>query len=52
MMAGGESIRDAIAFPKTLRGACPLTGAPAGADQRQLDELGIRMAKPPTGGED
>ena len=49
MMAGGESIRDAIAFPKTLRGACPLTGAPAGADQRQLDELGIRIAQPPTG---
>ena len=51
MMVGGESIRDVIAFPKTLRGACPLTGAPAGADAQQLAELGIRIANPPKGGD-
>ncbi len=46
MMAGAESIRDVIAFPKTQRGVCLLTGAPAEADERQLRELHIRSTAP------
>jgi aspartyl-tRNA synthetase len=42
MLAGRESIREVIAFPKTASGADPLTGAPAGVEPRQLRELGIR----------
>jgi aspartyl-tRNA synthetase len=42
IIAGRESIRDVIAFPKTASGADPLTGAPAPVDSRQLRELGIR----------
>ena len=43
MMVGAESLREVIAFPKTLSGACPLTGAPAEADPEQLAELQIRL---------
>jgi aspartyl-tRNA synthetase len=43
LLAGRESIRDVIAFPKTSTGADPLTGAPAPVDQRQLRELGLRQ---------
>ena len=41
-LAGVESIRDVIAFPKAASGADPLTGAPAPVDPRQLRELGLR----------
>jgi aspartyl-tRNA synthetase len=44
IMAGRESIRDVIAFPKTASGGDPLTGAPAPVDDRQLRELGLRPA--------
>jgi aspartyl-tRNA synthetase len=47
ILAGRESIRDAIAFPKTASGADPLTGAPAGVDPAQLAEIGIRLTVPP-----
>jgi aspartyl-tRNA synthetase len=47
LLAGRESIRDAIAFPKAASGADPLTGAPAPADARQLRELGVRVDTPP-----
>jgi aspartyl-tRNA synthetase len=40
-----QSIRDVIAFPKTQTASCPLTEAPAPADDRQLRELGIRVVK-------
>jgi aspartyl-tRNA synthetase len=43
LLAGRESIRDVIAFPKTSTGADPLTGAPAPVDARQLRELGLRQ---------
>jgi aspartyl-tRNA synthetase len=43
MMAGAESIRDVIAFPKTQRAQCLLTQAPSGVDERQLRELHIRV---------
>jgi len=42
MMAGAESIRDIIAFPKTQRAQCLLTHAPNRVDERQLRELHIR----------
>jgi aspartyl-tRNA synthetase len=44
MLAGRESIRDVIAFPKTASGADPLTGAPAPVDAVALRDLGIRLA--------
>jgi aspartyl-tRNA synthetase len=44
LLAGRDSIRDVIAFPKTASGADPLTGAPAPVDERQLRELGVRPA--------
>jgi aspartyl-tRNA synthetase len=44
IMAGRESIRDVIAFPKTASGGDPLTGAPAPVDTRQLRELGLKPA--------
>jgi aspartyl-tRNA synthetase len=43
MMAGVESIRDVIAFPKTQRAQCLLTRAPAPVDEKQLRELHIRL---------
>jgi aspartyl-tRNA synthetase len=43
MMAGAESIRDVIAFPKTQRAQCLLTRAPSPVDDRQLRELHIRV---------
>jgi aspartyl-tRNA synthetase len=49
LLAGRDSIRDAIAFPKAASGADPLTGAPAPVDERQLRELGIRVDPPPPG---
>ena len=45
-MAGEESIREVIAFPKTASAACPLTSAPAAVDQAQLDELRLQLGKP------
>ncbi len=43
LLAGRESIRDVIAFPKTASGTDPLTGAPASLEPEQLRELGIRV---------
>ncbi len=43
LMAGAESIRDVIAFPKTQRAACLLTQAPNAVDDKQLRELHIRL---------
>ena len=45
LMVGATSIRDVIAFPKTKTADCPLTEAPAQVDDKQLKELGIRVAK-------
>jgi aspartyl-tRNA synthetase len=46
IIAGLDSIRDVIAFPKTASGADPLTGAPAAVDPPQLAELGLRLKSP------
>jgi len=44
-LVGEESIREVIAFPKTQKGTCPLTDAPAPVDAKQLRELGIRVVE-------
>jgi aspartyl-tRNA synthetase len=41
LLAGEESIRDVIGFPKTQQARCLLTGAPSGVDNRQLKELHV-----------
>jgi aspartyl-tRNA synthetase len=48
LMAGAESIRDVIAFPKTQTASCPLTNAPGKVSQAQLKETGIRLRAPRT----
>jgi aspartyl-tRNA synthetase len=50
LLAGASSIRDVIAFPKAASGIDPLTGAPAPVDERQLDELGVKVVVPPEDG--
>ena len=46
LMAGAESIRDVIAFPKTQTASDLLTGAPSAASTVQIKELGIRLRSP------
>ena len=43
ILCGGPSIREVIAFPKTQKGSCLLTNAPADASKEQLDELGLKV---------
>lgn len=43
LMAGAESIRDVIAFPKTQRSQDLLVDAPNHVDEKQLRELGLRL---------
>ncbi len=51
MVAGEDSIRDVIAFPKTQRASCLLTEAPGDVDLEQLRELGLRVNKTQDPGE-
>ncbi|MBT8078698.1 MAG: aspartate--tRNA ligase [Gammaproteobacteria bacterium] len=46
LMAGADSIREVIAFPKTQTASCPLTNAPGAVSAEQLKETGIRVRTP------
>jgi len=43
LLVGAESIRDVIAFPKTQKATCLLTGAPSEVTKAQLQELGLKL---------
>lgn len=43
LLAGKESIRDVIAFPKTSSASDPMTGAPSAVSARQLKEVDLRI---------
>ena len=45
LMAGCDSIRDVMAFPKTQKAFCLLSEAPSEVDKKQLDELALRIKK-------
>ncbi len=45
LLAGEESIREVIAFPKTAQAVCPLTESPNVVDEQQLIDLGIALRK-------
>lgn len=45
LLAGEESIREVIPFPKTTSALCLLTGSPSEVSDRQLDELGLKLKK-------
>lgn len=47
LLAGEESIRDVIAFPKTQQARCLLTNAPSGVDIKQLKELYVASTYKP-----
>ncbi|RLB76974.1 MAG: aspartate--tRNA ligase, partial [Deltaproteobacteria bacterium] len=43
ILTGSDSIRDVIAFPKTQKATCLLSEAPNHVDDKQLQELGVRL---------
>ncbi|MFA5701797.1 MAG: aspartate--tRNA ligase [Desulfuromonas sp.] len=45
IITGSDSIRDVIAFPKTQKGTCLLSDAPGEVDDKQLQELSLRLRK-------
>nr|MCU0516083.1 aspartate--tRNA ligase [Oscillatoria sp. Prado101] len=47
LLAGEESIRDVIAFPKTQQASCLLTNAPSAVDEKQLKELHVASTYKP-----
>ena len=46
ILAGADSLREVIAFPKTQKALCLLTDAPSGVSDQQLKELRIRVVSP------
>ena len=46
ILAGADSIREVIAFPKTQTAACLLTSAPSSVPRKQLRELNIKVSLP------
>lgn len=47
LLAKAGSIRDVIAFPKTQKATCLMTGAPGSVSSRQLRDLGLRLREKP-----
>ena len=47
LLAGEDSIRDVIAFPKTQQARCLLTDAPSSVEQKQLKELHVASTSKP-----
>ena len=45
LLAGEETIRDVIPFPKTTSSLCLLTDSPSAVDDRQLENLGLKKTK-------
>jgi aspartyl-tRNA synthetase len=45
ILCGADSLREVIAFPKTQRAICPITGAPGTVSAAQLKELGIKVVE-------
>ncbi|MCP4724085.1 MAG: aspartate--tRNA ligase, partial [bacterium] len=45
IFANEDSIREVVAFPKTLRAFCPMVETPSKVNPEQLKELGISVAK-------
>ena len=43
LLAGTNSLRDVIAFPKTQRAACLMTEAPSAVEAKLLRELSIKV---------